>query len=468
MGVHQFQSMHSDDIDPISITPDIWKSDQPGGPARFFQALAIAFRMLAYRVTCFLFCHLGFLKLVFTVLRPLRPIARFGKLMVLTKAEDIRECLSRFNDFALGEVIEPGMPWGSFIMTVDWSEQHRVERDLLQSAVDPVADAQTITRILAKKSQERLDRADHRMDAVADFAEPVVLGLISDYFGISPVKNDPRRMAQATRDLAGIIMVNPPVGSKPWINSRDSIALVTAQITSQMHHAAATIKNGATAELPDTLLTRLIVLHLKGGLPKWFNEDWIRRYLTGLVGTGGATIVRAFTQMLDQLLHRPQVLQEACDLVSRLDQEEQSGLDSRETRERLRLYMYEALRFRPMLPLLVRDSPRDTVIANDTPRVRLVPAGTRLLAPPLAAMFDPAVFPEPNRFNPKRCKDQYIHFGHGSRQCFGRYIADIALIEMSRALLRRHPSKMLGGTIQFDGPAPCSLPIDLNVGQDGV
>ena len=34
-------------------------------------------------------------------------------------------------------------------------------------------------------------------------------------------------MAHAMRDLAGIIMVNPPVGSEPWSRSRASIANVT-------------------------------------------------------------------------------------------------------------------------------------------------------------------------------------------------------------------------------------------------
>lgn len=56
------------------------------------------------------------------------PISIFGKLVVLTKMSDVREVLGRFDDFTLGEVIEPGMPWGAFLMTVDWSEQHARER----------------------------------------------------------------------------------------------------------------------------------------------------------------------------------------------------------------------------------------------------------------------------------------------------------------------------------------------------
>jgi hypothetical protein len=41
-----------------------------------------------------------------------------------------REVLERFDDFTLGESIEPGMPWGNFLMTVDWRQRHAQERQL--------------------------------------------------------------------------------------------------------------------------------------------------------------------------------------------------------------------------------------------------------------------------------------------------------------------------------------------------
>ncbi|MFX8036203.1 hypothetical protein ABTK80_21785, partial [Acinetobacter baumannii] len=77
-------------------------------------------------------------------LRRVRPISIFGKLVVLTKMSDVREVLGRFDDFTLGEVIDPGMPWGPFLMTVDWREQHARERGLLQSVVRREIDPQTI------------------------------------------------------------------------------------------------------------------------------------------------------------------------------------------------------------------------------------------------------------------------------------------------------------------------------------
>ena len=113
-----------------------------------------------------------------------------------------------------------------------------------------------------------------------------------------------------------------------------------------------------------------------------------------------------------------------------------------------------------MLALLVRDTPRETVIALGTKRARLVPAGTRVVAAPLAAMFDPEIFPLPSQFCASRAFDRYLHFGQGPRHCFGRYIAETALMEIVRSLLlvpdlARAPGS--NGRLAYEGPAAFSM-----------
>ncbi|MBQ8103934.1 MAG: cytochrome P450 [Afipia sp.] len=459
-----------------------------GALTRLLQRISLARQMASYRFSSYIFCHLWLLKLVFTLLRRVRPISIFGKLVVLTKMSDVREVLGRFDDFTLGEVIDPGMPWGPFLMTVDWREQHARERGLLQSVVRREIDPQTIRKVVAEECRERITAAHNgRIDMVAELAEPAVIRIAADYFGVAPLKNDKRRMARATRNLAGIIMVNPPVGSNPWIESRDDMAALTQQLLEQIAVVRSAISASRQGELPDNLLTRLTALLHAGGTPKWFDEDWIRRYLTGLVATGLATVVRGTSQMVDQLVARPDALREAQKLAIALDHaeaEEQrlasgaSDSDRRfaaervaKSREALTHYIYEALRFRPMLPLLVRDCPRETIIANGTRRVRIVPAGARVLAAPLAAMFDPDAFSDPSRFDPQRPLKNYIHFGDGERRCFGRYVAESALMEMARALLRlsglaRAPGS--DGQIRYEGPAPYSFVLTFNTQTTGA
>lgn len=464
-----------------------WRTTDSGGLARCGARVALALRMARYRFSTYIFCHLWLFKLVFAVLRLIRPVALFGNTVVLTKMHDIREVLGRFDDFTLGEVIEPGMPWGPFLMTVDWKEQHRRERGLLQGVVKRDADQQAIRTIVADECSRRISSANGRIDMVAELAEPVVVRIASHYFGVPALKGDLHAMARATRNLAGIIMVNPPIGSPPWISSREDIVGVTQLILEQISATRSAITNARQNDLPDTLLTRLTSLLHAGDGPKWFNEDWIRRYLTGLVATGLATVVRGTTQTVDQLVARPDRLREAQKLAVALDRAESeqdqlpdtaSDSERKAAAERveqahdaLQHYIYEALRFRPMLPLLVRDAPRATVVAKGTPRVRVIPGGARILAGPLAGMFDPEVFPNPYRFDPERPIESYIHFGDGDRRCFGKYIAENALMGMVRALLRlpglaRAPGR--DGQIHYEGPAPCSFVLTFNQASIGA
>ncbi len=62
--------------------------------------------------TCSLIFEL--FKAVFAVLRVVRPIAIVGNVLVATKASDVREVLERFDDFELGDTIDPECPGDRF------------------------------------------------------------------------------------------------------------------------------------------------------------------------------------------------------------------------------------------------------------------------------------------------------------------------------------------------------------------
>jgi hypothetical protein len=77
-------------------------------------------------------------------------------------------------------------------------------------------------------------------------------------------------------------------------------------------------------------------------------------------------------------------------------------------------------------------------------------------------MFDPEVFTYPSLFDSSRPLNHYIHFGAGPHQCFGKYIADIVMVEVICSVLLlpnlRRASGLKGeGRVQYDGPAVVSL-----------
>jgi cytochrome P450 len=428
---------------------------------RRIQLGRLAFHLRLYRVSCFFLCHLGFFKLGFDLLRRFRPVFIFKKLLIVTKAREVREVLQRFDDFTLGDFIDPGMPWGTFLMTVDWRQQHAQERQWLQGAVYPT-DIGKIRAIVDNRCHQQLSTANGRIDVVSQLLEPAIVDIANEYFGVPPLAGCTQKMAQAMRDLAGVIMVNPPVDSEPWSRSRTSMADVTDLLLKELSRKTSGLAGSHPASPAGDLLTRLTQRLRDPGRPNWFDEDWIRRYLTGLLATGGATVVRAGAGAIDQILAHPGGLEKARAVAIELDQAVHSRAQQRvdELRCELRHFVYEALRFRPMLPLLIRDTPRETVIAYGTKDARIVQAGTRVLAPPLAAMFDPEVFPEPDRFDPSRPFESYLHFGFGPRHCFGQYIAETVLLEIFRSLLvfpRLARATGAKGRLAFDGPVAAGL-----------
>ena len=75
-------------------------------------------------------------------------------------------------------------------------------------------------------------------------------------------------------------------------------------------------------------------------------------------------------------------------------------------------------------------------------------------------MFDPEAIEMPWRFCSSRPLEDFLHFGHGDRSCFGRYVADVAMLEIIRSLLRLPGLKRvagLAGRVRYDGPVPSSL-----------
>src|ERR1700733_2405909 len=117
-----------------------------------------------YALTCFLLSHPGPFRLIFALQRRLRPIAIVGNTVLVANGACAREVLARFDDFTLGEVLGPRMPWGPFLLTIDWRQQHDRERALLQSVVLPGPEVERIRCVAARACRSAI------ATAVTDYA----------------------------------------------------------------------------------------------------------------------------------------------------------------------------------------------------------------------------------------------------------------------------------------------------------
>jgi cytochrome P450 len=154
-------------------------------------------------------------------------------------------------------------------------------------------------------------------------------------------------------------------------------------------------------------------------------------------------------QALDQLLDRPTALAAA----QRAAQADDDRL--------LASYIFEALRFNPVNPLIYRRAARDAVIAAGTLRARTIPKGTMALAVNFSAMFDPLKLDRPNQFRVDRTPDDYILWGYGLHTCFGEHINLGMIPAILKPLLKTAGLRRAGGEQGLVDTAGTPFPVHL-------
>ncbi|MFB9903470.1 cytochrome P450 [Allokutzneria oryzae] len=99
----------------------------------------------------------------------------------------------------------------------------------------------------------------------------------------------------------------------------------------------------------------------------------------------------------------------------------------------------ETMRYRPGFDLSAIRIAREPVELSGT----VVPRGASVCAPVLAAAYDPAVFPDPHRFDIHRDNASPIHFGHGPHYCIGAALSRLELEVTFSLLFERLPGLRL-------------------------
>ena len=105
----------------------------------------------------------------------------------------------------------------------------------------------------------------------------------------------------------------------------------------------------------------------------------------------------------------------------------------------------ECLRLHPPIGYAMpRDTPPDGVVVCGM----YVPGGVAVGVPAASIGRNASVYPSPHRWNPERwlgkdgdlpmMKTSYLGFGHGSRQCIGRNVANQFVLKMIGQLLLRY------------------------------
>jgi cytochrome P450/glutathione S-transferase len=379
------------------------------------------------------------LRFVFALLRRFAPVLRFGNTAIVTRHRDVVDVLKRDGEFSVVATNGARMDAldASFMLGMDPGDRYRRERGWLDRCVHP-DDLQRIRELVRERCERLLDQAAERgwIDVGGEYARVVATAVVQDYFGV-PGPDTPTLM-RWMRSLFYDLFLN--LGSDPGVHR--TAAEAAEALKEHLLEQIAALRRGSGGS--DTVLARLVKLSATDSL---LDDHGIRRSISGVIVGAVDTTNKSFCLALNQLLGRPAALRRA-RAAAKTDDIEEVGRS-----------VFEALRFDPHNPIIVRHCPADVRVGARAGTV--IAAGSTVYAATLSAMFDPAIFSSPRSFRTNRGVP-YLHFGGGMHRCFGAAINEVTLPELAAALLRRSPLRRAGllrGRIHYDGPFPDRLEV---------
>lgn len=349
---------------------------------------------------------------------PVVPVRYFGQTVwLITRYDTLREAFSDEEHFASEAAYtvhsEPSM--GKTLQCMS-GDQHRVNRTLVSRPFFPKQVREAIEPLIEPIVHELLDRLEGRPGDGADsvefvqaFTRPFPFTVITRMLGI-PVHDeqlflhwalklidypwDPEGALRARREFADYM--------QPFVESRRS------------EPGSDVISLLATAEYEGQQLS----------------DEEIFSFLRLLFPAGSDTTYKVAGSLFSAVLSDPALRERA------------AGSDA--DREAI---VQEALRWQPPTALLPRRCSKDTELAGVP-----IQAGEWILFGITAGNNDPAVFPEPRRFDPDR-DNRNLAFGHGVHFCLGSHLARRELEAALKVVLARFPDMRLdpGHPVRFTG-----------------
>ncbi len=378
------------------------------------------------------------------LLRRLAPIVKLGQRVIVSCHADVTDVLARDTEFTISEINaeRTNRDNGPFVLGMDRSLQHDREKELLNRVMKE-EDIDRIHEIVAARVRECLDRVTARgwLDAVGDLTRLVPLRVVGEYFGVPGPDNAVmlRWMRTLFHDLFLNLTDKKDIAQKAAASFEEMRPYLLGWIAKRKAEIAA-----FPGQAADDVLARLLRCQGRPGMD-WLDDDCVRRNISGLIIGAVDTTSTAAAKVIDQLLRRPAEWAAASKAAIASDE------------IAVARYVWEALRFNPHNPVVIRHSQPGAVIGRGTPRQRKLSGGQTVYLGTFSAMFDRAVFPDPGRFRTDRDPKHYLHFSAGLHACQGRYVSGVQIPLIVAGILRLadlHRAPGWDGRIAYDGPFP--------------
>lgn len=365
-------------------------------------------------------------------LREKRPILQApGGVVLITRFHDVEEVLSRNLVFTVRPYqpkMDPAV--GPFMLARDGTVYNQRDKGIMRALIQQ-ADMSGVRKTVADLARSAIAGGmsdDGRLEVVSQVTRLVPVRLTGAYFGF-PGPDDATMMAwsRATQyDMFHNLTNDPTVHARNLEAGKEMRTWLTGFLPDRARQVQADPKQ-------DDVVARMLRLVTPASIG--FDFERIMSNTMGLLVGGVETTSAAIVQAIDQLLNRPQALAGALDAAKSGDN---ATFDA---------YFWEALRFNPMNPFIVRLSAEDYTVAAGSERAALIKAGSLVLASNASAMHDAAEIPAAEEFRTDRPAYHYMHFGYGDHLCLGDQVSLQQAPEIARQIL------LAGFTTRAAGPA---------------
>ena len=380
---------------------------------------------------------------VFAILREIKPVLVVKNFALVTRFADVQEVLARDDVFQVtyGEKMKAVTGGPNFFLGMQNSPEYERDTAHMRTAMRR-DDVGKIAAFVGKTAEDLVAASGGKIDVI-QLSRTVPVRWVASYFGC-PAKSETDLADWATVIFQYLFadLNNDPV--------LDAAALAAAaKVRPWLDEIIARRKANPTQD--DDVVGRCLALQSLG-LPA-MDDVSIRNNLLGLIVGAIPTTSKCCAQALDELLKRPDILAQAQEAA-------RAGNDAL-----LAQYVFEALRFKPNNPGLIRIAAEDYTVARSEMHATKIPKGTQVLAATQSAMFDGCMVDSPNEFQIGRPDYIYMHFSLGLHSCFGQYVNRVQIPGILKPLLQRKGLRREPGTagqLQIKGPFPSALAVEFD------
>ncbi|TAJ35663.1 MAG: cytochrome P450 [Reyranella sp.] len=403
----------------------------------------------------------------FWVLRAWWPVARFGRLVIVTRYADVQEVLKHPERFPVpfGPEMQAITDGESFALGLD-GEAHQEQREIVDAVIvrSPQLLRQDVDFVLARTRRTTellLEGSGGRIDVMRDLLGRVFTETCSDYFGLD--LDEPNAFLDRTMAISALLFADPFGEEKTRKLALNGAVRVRYLIDRAIERAMERERTNAAG---DSLVDRL-VRHRRPGRVR-VPKERIRAIVIGIITGFVPTNTLGAGKMVEELQRRG-LLQSAIGAASAAEALKTSDpVAAKGHRRELQKILLEAFRLNPALsPGQFRHAPKATTVAG-----KPVPAGSFVVAATMSALRDHRQFPSPGAYDPERPVEAgrtpgpagstapELMFGEGPHVCPGAHLAREQITEIFQILFSRPGIRLASdpaGWLAYVGPFPRRL-----------